>query len=171
MKKRIASIRTGLRDASAIPRWNAASAVPNASGLGRLVAGSEQAFEAVEVGVRAAQRGEARGLHVVGHLHLEEVPYGRVGHAAQERAGVGGAAHVRPVPAPHLQDADVHQRADRLADGGTAHAEPRGQVRLRRYALADRPRTPADLRLKLVEHGVDGRTRAHGTQTHPNPLM
>src|SRR5690606_29395463 len=82
---------------------------------------------------------------------------------------LGASAHVRPDPAPHLQDADVNQRADLLADGGTAHAEPRGQVRLRRYALADRPRTPADLRLKLVEHGVDGRTRAHGTQTHRKP--
>lgn len=117
----------------------------------------QQGTEPQEVVLGAPPRREPRRLHVVGLLELEDVAQRGPLDAAQQRARVDRAAHVRAVAPADLQHTDVAQRPDRLAHGRTAHREPGGEIVLAGNPVPDRPVSRRELPLHLVDHRFDRR--------------
>ena len=111
---------------------------------------------------RTAPGGELRGLDIIGELNLEDVTESRELELAQQGARVDRAADVSAVAAPDVQDPDVAQRPYGLAYRGAADLQAGREIVLAGDPVAELPGSDGELRLKLVEHGIDGGTPRNG---------
>ena len=77
------------------------------------------------------------------------------------------AGHVGPVAAPHVEDVDQGQRADRLAQRAARQPEVGGQVRLARQPVARAQRAGRDHGLDLLDRLVGYRQGIHLPHARP----